>query len=144
MHERHFHFHFVVAARLYANTYLSSHHCMDDLSAALETFYFRTNRLLMCNVPSIQLTKHNSSLSKPHQVRSARFYKSRFSAMQPACVRHFGSNYFVITMDGHDHYVPVKIVLKLIHHFRVYQNLKISLPMMLSRSQLRPILVSIV
>ena len=87
MHERHFHFHFVVAARLYVNTNLSSHHCMVDLSAAL------------CNVPSIQLTKHNSSLSKPHQVRAARFYKSRCSAMQPACVRHFWSNYFVITMD---------------------------------------------
>ena len=87
MYERHFHFHFVVAARLYVNTNLFSHHCMVDLSAAL------------CNVPSIQLTKHNSSLSKPHQVRAARFYKSRYSAMQTACVRHFWSNYFVITMD---------------------------------------------
>ena len=85
MYERHFHFHFVVAARLYVNTNLFSHHCMVDLSAAL------------CNVPSIQLTKHNSSLSKPHQVRAARIYKC--SAMQPACVRHFWSNYFVITMD---------------------------------------------
>ena len=87
MYERHFHFHFVVAARLYVNTNLFSHHCMVDLLAAL------------CNVPSIQLIKHNSSLSKPHQVRAARFYKSRCSAMQPACVRHFWSNYFVITMD---------------------------------------------
>ena len=109
IHERHFHFHFVVAARLYANTYLFSHHCMVDLSAAL------------CNVPltlnpSIQLTKHNSSLSKPHQVRAARFYKSRCSALQPASVRHFWSNYFVITNP----YVLVKFELKLIYHFRVY------------------------
>ena len=31
MPERHFHFHFVVAARLYVNTNLSSHHCMVDV-----------------------------------------------------------------------------------------------------------------
>ena len=54
----------------------------------------------MCNVPSIQLTKHNSSLSKLNQVWAARFYKSRCSLMQPACVHHFGSNHFVITMKN--------------------------------------------
>ena len=54
----------------------------------------------MCNVPSIQLTKHNSSLSKLNQVWAARFCKSRCSVMQPAWVRHFGSNHFVITMEN--------------------------------------------
>ena len=127
MHQQHFHFHSVVAARLHT---ITSHHCMVDLSAALEAFYFRTNRLLMCNVPSIQLTKHNSHFRKPNQVWTAWFYKSRCSAMQPAFVCHFGSNYSVITMDM----IIVKIVLKLFYHFRVYKKLKISLPMMFSMS----------
>ena len=84
MHERHFHFHFVVAARLYeTHTFL---HTIVWLIYQLHCVTF------------LQYSWRSITPPFPNHIKLEQL-NSRCSAMQPACVRHFWSNYFVITMD---------------------------------------------